>query len=120
MAAALLPLGSFAQTPPQEWRVSVALESGAVSGRFACPYSGNGYLRVQDGVMSWHWEENGRPATSARWKITLSADGSFDASIKYLIDGKERTNRITVPAGSGPRMIRSVSQNGCRNRFEPS
>jgi hypothetical protein len=121
MAAVLLPLGSFAQTPPQEWRVTLALESGPTSGAFSCSSGGfGGAIRVQDGVLSYLADENGKPSKTVRWQIPLSADGSADASVPVLAGNRNLPVHVIVPAGTGPRVIRNANSNACRYRFMPN
>jgi hypothetical protein len=108
---------SFAQAT-QQWGVTLFLESGPTSGAFSCGVSGKGAIQVRNGVMSFFLE--GEDPQTPRWQIPLSVDGSADASVPILTGRKGRSTHVTVPVGTGPRLIHSAGQNACRNRYEPN
>ena len=71
-----------------------------------CP-SGNrgGKIQVKDGIMTLSFP-GGYPGPF--WTAKLAADGSFDAVVESpLFRGG---TRVTVPAGTGPREIKTMRQ----------
>lgn len=117
VSALTFSTASFAQTG-QEWRALLLLDSGPVSGGargLVCATSAKGTIRVKDGMMIWFVDTNPK---AARWQVRLAPDGSADATVPILT-AREGDTHVTVPAGSGPRIIHSAGKNACRYRYEP-
>ncbi|MBI3199625.1 MAG: hypothetical protein HYZ40_19360 [Rhodospirillales bacterium] len=100
------------QGAAQEW--PLVIEHAPGNAATCAPGAGDSLIRVRDGAMSLVFTSFPQPI----WTVKLAADGSFDAVVPSYADPKG--SRITVPAGSGPRVIATLTQTaGCAYRMVP-
>lgn len=112
---ALLVIASgavFAQGGDQEW--PIVIENPPSNPASCATGVGNSLIRVKDGSLSLVFTSFPQPI----WTVKPAADGSFDAVVPSFAD-KEGA-RITIPAGTGPRVITTLTQSQpCGHRLVP-
>jgi hypothetical protein len=91
-----------AETVPNvaEWKVSVLIQE-----RYETCDGGRGTVRMKDNKLSFFGQGMLYPA----WEIDLLPDGSADNTIGTYIHSN-RLLRVKVWAGTGPRMITTMSE----------
>jgi hypothetical protein len=98
----------------QEWTATLQLESGSST---HCQLGHRGKMSVQNNVLSW--TPNG--FSFVVWRVPLVSGGSADMIVPVYGPASSAGHaKVTVPAGVGPREIRTISQErGCRHRYVP-
>lgn len=103
---------AFAQGGDQEW--SIVVENPPSNPAGCATGAGNSLIRVKDGSLSLVFTSFPQPI----WTVKPAADGSFDAVVPSLAD--KQGARITIPAGTGPRVITTLTQSQpCGHRLVP-
>lgn len=109
-----LELGSPANAQEtREWTATLQLERGSTT---HCQIGHRGKMSIKNNVLTW----TAAGWTFPIWSVPLSQDGSADQIVPVNgAGGSAGTAQVIVPAGFGPREIRTINRSACRHLYVP-